>query len=91
MTETMTETTLKEHLKEIVVKALGGNVEVADIQDGRLLKELGGDSIAALDVITALENEFGVKIHDQETAEKVLETINSLADYVEANRVKEGS
>ncbi len=87
----MTETSLKKHLKELVIKALGGGMDVADIQDDRPLKELGGDSMAALDVITALEKEFGVEIRNQETAEKVLETINSLADYVEANIQKEAS
>ncbi len=82
----MAETALKQHLKEIIVNTLGKGVAVEDIQDDTPLKELSGDSMAALEVIMTLEKEYGVVIHDQETAEKVLETINTLADYVEAHR-----
>ena len=82
----MAETALKEHLKDIIVKTLGKGIAAEDIQDDTSLKELGGDSMAALEVIMALEKEYGVVIHDQESAEKVLETIVTLADYVEANR-----
>ena len=70
----------------MISKATGGNVDAAGIGDDAPLMSLGVDSMAALEVVVALESEFGVSITDMESGMKAFESINSLAVFVEANR-----
>jgi acyl carrier protein len=46
---------------------------------------LGLDSIDALELVLGLQKEFGVVIEDRATAIKVLASINSIAEYVQAH------
>jgi acyl carrier protein len=79
---------LKEQLKAMISKATGGSVDAAKIGDGTPLMELGVDSMAALEVVVALESEFGVSITDMESGMEAFKSIQSLADFVEENRTK---
>lgn len=44
------------------------------------------DSLALLELATALEDEFGFVIADEDFTEEVFETIGSLAEFVERRR-----
>jgi len=48
--------------------------------------DLGVDSMAALEVVMELENQFGVSITDMEAGKEAFTSINSLAKFVEANK-----
>jgi hypothetical protein len=39
-----------------------------------------------LELVLELERSFGVSIRDEETGARVLRTVNTIAEYVEANR-----
>ncbi len=43
---------------------------------------LGLDSLDAIEVVVAVQKKYGVRIGGQETARKVLASIQTLADYV---------
>ncbi len=45
---------------------------------------LGLDSIDALELVLGLEKEFGVVVEDRETAVKVLASIRTIADFIQA-------
>jgi len=77
---------LKTQLKAMISKATGGAVDAASIGDDAPLMSLGVDSMAALEVVVALESEFGVSITDMESGMEAFKSINSLAEFVEANR-----
>jgi acyl carrier protein len=77
---------LKTQLKAMISKATGGAVDAANINDDAPLMSFGVDSMAALEVVVALESEFGVSITDMESGLEAFKSINSLADFVEANR-----
>ena len=47
---------------------------------------LGLDSIDALELVVTLEKNFGVSVPNSDTARKALATVNSIHDYVLANR-----
>ena len=47
---------------------------------------LGLDSIDALELVVGLEKQFGVTVPNSETARQALATVNSLHDYIAANR-----
>jgi len=44
---------------------------------------LGLDSIDVLEVVAALEKEFGVSIQSQEEGERVLRSVDSIAGFIE--------
>jgi len=77
---------LKTRLKAMISKATGGTIDAANIDDDAPLMSLGVDSMAALEVVVALESEFGVSITDMESGMEAFKSINSLAEFVEANR-----
>ena len=47
---------------------------------------LGLDSIDALELVVSLEKKFGVSVPNSETARLALATVNSIHEYVVANR-----
>lgn len=82
----MADAALKKKLKHILVKATGITISPEEIGDDTPLTKLGIDSMAALEVVVALETEFGVSITDMETGMQAFSSINSLARFVEQNR-----
>jgi acyl carrier protein len=77
---------LKDQLKAMISKATGGVVDASSIGDETSLMDLGVDSMAALEVVVALESEFGVSITHMESGMEAFKSINALADFVEANQ-----
>jgi acyl carrier protein len=76
---------LKDRLRELIVATLRlENVRPEEIrEDAPLFGEgLGLDSIDALELVVALEKEFGIKIDDGDVGVKVFQNLNSLASYV---------
>ena len=47
---------------------------------------LGLDSIDALELVVSLEKKFGVSVANSETARQALASVNTIHDYVVANR-----
>jgi acyl carrier protein len=82
----MTDQPLKDRLKKLMVENLMLQVTEADIGDDQALfgpGSLGLDSVDALQLVVALDKEFGVKIPDPETAKVVLHSVNSMAAAIE--------
>lgn len=71
-----------EKIKEIVIEQL--SIEDADSikEDTNLVKDLDADSLYVVEVIMAIEEEFGITIPD-EAAEK-FETVNDIVSFVES-------
>lgn len=85
----MTDDTLRESIKTMMVESLMLKVSKDEIRDDRPLfgpDGLGLDSIDALELVVGLEKHFGVKIPNSETAKTALASVNALHDYVLANR-----
>lgn len=51
--------------------------------DSSFMEDLGADSLDIVEVVMAIEEEFGIDIPDTKVEE--LDTINSLIQYVEKN------
>ncbi len=85
----MAEENLRETLKEMMVENLMLRVSKEEIGDDLPLfgpEGLGLDSIDALELVVSLEKKFGVSVPNSETAREALATVNSIHDYVLANR-----
>jgi acyl carrier protein len=85
----MPEENLRESIKEMMVENLMLKVPKEEIADDLPLfgpDGLGLDSIDALELVVSLEKKFGVTVPNSETARQALATVNSIHDYVLANR-----
>lgn len=72
--------TIREKVKKIVVEQLGvSEDQVAD--DAKFIEDLGADSLDQVELVMALEEEFGSDIPDED-AEK-LTTVGDAIKYVE--------
>ena len=70
-------------VKEIIVKEL--KVDAAKVTPEALIKEdLGADSIDAVEVIMALEDEFNISISDD--AAQNIKTVQDLVNYIESKK-----
>jgi acyl carrier protein len=73
-------------LKTLIITTLKlDGVQPADIPDDEPLigsPRFGLDSIDALELVLAIEKEFGVKIGSSEESRRALTSVNSLAAYL---------
>jgi acyl carrier protein len=69
-----------ERVKEIIVEQLGVNAEQV-VPEAKFVEDLGADSLDTVELVMALEEEFGTEIPDEE-AEK-LTTVGEAIAYVE--------
>ena len=79
-----TDTDLKDRLKRLIVERLKLETEASEIGDDDPLfgEGLGLDSIDALELVLGLEQEFGVKIEDEEVGGEALASVSALADFI---------
>jgi acyl carrier protein len=78
--------TVADRVKKIVVEQLG--VKEEDItNESSFVDDLGADSLDTVELVMALEEEFGIEIQDEE-AEKIT-TIQQAIDFIEKNKLKE--
>ena len=72
-----------DKIKDIIIEQL--QVEESDVaMDTNLMKDLSADSLDAVEIIMAIEDEYGIEIPDEE-AEKI-QTVGDLVRYVEENK-----
>ena len=72
-----------DKIKDIIIEQL--QVEESDVNmDTNLMKDLSADSLDAVEIIMAIEDEYGIEIPDEE-AEKI-QTVGDLVRYVEDNK-----
>lgn len=69
-------------LKNVIVDTLGCDAE--DVVPEATLKDLGADSLAAVELMMAMEEATGVTISDEDMAS--LQTVGSIVDYVTAHQ-----
>jgi acyl carrier protein len=72
-----------EKVKEIIVERL--SVDEKDvIKEASFIDDLGADSLDTVELVMALEEEFGMEIPDEE-AEKIV-TVGDAVKYIESHK-----
>jgi acyl carrier protein len=78
--------TLKEQIKNLMVENLMLQVTPGEIGDELPLfgpGSLGLDSVDALQLVVALDKNFGLKIRDPEAAKEILRNVTTIAQAVQ--------
>lgn len=72
-----------DKIKDIIIDQL--QVEESDVDmDTNLMKDLSADSLDAVEIIMAIEEEFGIEIPDDDAEN--FQTVADLVKYVEENK-----
>jgi acyl carrier protein len=79
------EKTIEQRVKEIIVEQLGVNPDQVTLE-AKFIEDLGADSLDTVELVMALEEEFGHEIPDEE-AEK-LQSVGEVIKYIEESRNK---
>lgn len=75
---------LKPQIKKIIVNALKLEVLPEEIGDSEMLfgESMDIDSIATLEIVTAIEGAFTIRVEDDELTAELFDSVCTLADYV---------
>ncbi|CAN5498910.1 acyl carrier protein [soil metagenome] len=76
----MSDPTIEEKVKGIIVEQLGVNEEQVT-PEAKFIEDLGADSLDTVELVMAFEEEFGIEVPDEE-AEK-LQTVGDVVTYVQ--------
>ena len=76
----MSEKTIEERVKAIIVEQLGVNPDQVT-PEAKFIEDLGADSLDTVELVMALEEEFGNEIPDEQ-AEK-LQSVGDVIKYIE--------
>ena len=80
---------LIEELKELIINVC--NLDTVDITAEQISSEaplvgpqseLGIDSLDAIEIVAAVEKKYGVRINNVNTAQTILKTLDSLAEFI---------
>ena len=69
-----------EKVKDIIIEELGLDKDIVVTKETSLMKDLEADSLDAVEIIMALEDEFGIEIPD--TDAENFKNIGDIADYI---------
>ncbi|MFA6547200.1 MAG: acyl carrier protein [Limisphaerales bacterium] len=67
----------------MIVEQLGVNADQV-VQEAKFIEDLGADSLDTVELIMALEEEFGIEVPDEE-AEKLV-SVGDVTRYIEDNK-----
>jgi len=74
------EKSIEQRVKAIITEQLGANPDQVT-PDAKFIEDLGADSLDTVELVMALEEEFGQEIPDEE-AEK-LQSVGDVIKYIE--------
>jgi acyl carrier protein len=79
---------LNSRVKSMIVKAVKLKIPPESIENNKPLfgGGLGLDSIDALELVIALEKEFGVRIPDSTVGKKVLISVETIVNYIKESK-----
>jgi acyl carrier protein len=81
----MADKPIDQKVKDIVVEQLGVNADQVT-PEAKFIEDLGADSLDTVELIMALEEEFGIEVPDEE-AEKLV-SVGDVIRYIEDSAKK---
>ena len=81
----MADRTIEQRIKDIIIEQLGVTADQVT-PEAKFIEDLGADSLDTVELVMALEEEFGLEIPDDE-AEK-LQSVGDVIKHVEDSQAK---
>jgi len=80
---------LASRVKDLIVRRLKLEIDPKTIDNGAPLfgEGLGLDSIDALELVLGLEQEFQIKVEDEEVGVKAFASVDALVDFIEQKKI----
>lgn len=79
---------LKKRIKQTIVQALRLEIDPEEIGDSDVLfgGEMGLNSMAMIELVVALEEEFDLEVSDEDLRAEVFKSVQTIADYIHSVR-----
>jgi len=74
---------VESDVRDIIVEQLGVNADEV-VPTASFIDDLGADSLDTVELVMALEEEFGIEIPDED-AEKI-QTVKDALDYIQSHK-----
>ena len=77
---------IEHRVKQVIIRTLSLEVEAEEIdnEDELFGGGLGINSMATIEIIVGLEEEFGIEVPDEELRVELFDSVQTMADYVRA-------
>ena len=76
----------KTKLKDLLIRSLRLERTADSLPESNLAAELGIDSLKSLEFLVWVENEFGIEIDDADLSVKLVDSLDTLAGYIDRKR-----
>lgn len=75
---------IETRIKQVIVRVLSLDIDPDEIADDDLLFDggLGLNSMATIQIIVGIEEEFGIQVPDEDLRVELFESVRAMADYV---------
>ena len=75
---------IEDRIKSVIVYTLSLEIDPVEIEDADVLfgGEMGLNSMAMIELVVGLEEEFGFEVSDEDLRAEVFESVQTIADYV---------
>ena len=74
---------IEQQVKKVVAEQL--SINEADIKnESAFISDLGADSLDTVELVMALEDTFGIEIHDDQ--QEKIQTVQDAIDFIEAHK-----
>ena len=77
---------IEHRIKQVIIRMLSLEVDAEEIDDEDELfgGGLGINSMATIEIIVGLEEEFGIEVPDEDLRVELFDSVQTMADYVRA-------
>ena len=81
---------VEHRIKQVIIRTLSLEVDAEEIDDEDALfgGGLGLNSMATIEIIVGLEEEFGIEVPDEDLRVELFDSVQIMADYVRAELQK---
>ena len=81
---------IEHRVKQVIIRMLSLEVDAEEIDDEDELfgGGLGINSMATIEIIVGLEEEFDIEVPDEELRVELFDSVQTMADYVRTARQK---